>query len=131
MLKTLKNKEGLTLIELIAVLVILAIIAAIAVPTIGNTINAQKERAAEAEWSAIQSAAALYIAQNSSDNEVSMDDLYNNDYINENVVLTDADGETIASSTTLFVPDNGDPDVAAAITVVQIDGFVVYGEIPA
>jgi len=39
MFKTLKNKKGLTLIELIAVLVILGIIAAIAIPTIGNTIS--------------------------------------------------------------------------------------------
>jgi len=125
MVKTLRNKEGLTLIELIAVLVILGIIAAIAIPTIGNTINQQKERAAEAEWSAIQSAAALYIAQNSSDLEISMDDLYNNNYISENVVLTDADDATIASSTTLFVPDNGKAVLDAGITTVKIDGFTV------
>lgn len=126
MIKTLKNNRGLTLIELIAVLVILGIIAAIAVPTIGNTINAQRERAAEAEWSAIMSSAELYLAQNG-DAAFSMDDLFNNDYISENVVLEEDDqGTVIASSTDIFEDDGGSVAIAAAVTEVYIDGFLVY-----
>ncbi len=130
MLTTLKNRKGLTLIELIAVLVILGIIAAIAVPTIGNTINNQKQRAAEAEWSAIQSAAELYSFQNSDDTAISMDDLFDNDYISENVALTeDEEGSTaIDSSDTLFTVSGSDISVDSGYTSIYIDGFQVYPE---
>ena len=127
MIRTLKNKKGLTLIELIAVLVILGIIAAIAIPTIGNTINQQRQRAAEAEWSNIMTAARLYIAQNDTETTFSMDDLFNGDYISENVVLEEDDvGTVITSSTDIFEVDNGSPVIAAAYTEVYIDGFIVY-----
>jgi len=127
MIKTLKNRNGLTLIELIAVLVILGIIAAIAVPTIGNTINAQKQRAAEAEWSAILSAAELYIVENDSETAFSMDDLYNNDYISENVVLeSDDEGTIITSSIDVFEVSSGDVVISDTYTDVYIDGFLVY-----
>lgn len=126
MFATLKNKKGLTLIELIAVLVILGIIAAIAVPTIGNTINNQKERAANAEWSAIESAAELYAVQND-DDEISMKDLFDNDYISENVALaSDEDGTEITDTTTLFTVS--DSVVSVDVTSVYIDGFQVYPE---
>lgn len=127
MIKKLKNKNGLTLIELIAVLVILGIIAAIAVPTIGNTINAQRERAAELEWSNIMSSAELYLVQNS-DTAFAMDDLFNGDYISENVVLeSDASGTVITSSTDIFEDSSGQLVIAASVTVIYIDGFLVYG----
>ncbi len=130
MFTTLKNRKGLTLIELIAVLVILGIIAAIAVPTIGNTINNQKQRAAEAEWSAIQSAAELYAFQNSDDTAISMDDLFDNDYISENVALTeDEEGSTaIDSSDTLFTVSGSNISVDSGYTSIYIDGFQVYPE---
>lgn len=60
MFRVLKNKKGVTLVELLAVVVILGIIAAIAVPTIGGLINRQKERAAEATYDAIVEASKLY-----------------------------------------------------------------------
>ncbi len=127
MFTMLKNKKGLTLIELIAVLVILGIIAAIAVPTIGNTINNQKERAATAEWSAIQSAAELYAVQNTDDDEISMKDLFDNDYISENVALaSDENGTEITDTTTLFTVS--DSVVSVDVTSVYIDGFQVYPE---
>lgn len=127
MIKTLKNKNGLTLIELIAVLVILGIIAAIAVPTIGNTINQQRERAAEAEWANILSSAELYMVQNSTATAFSMDDLFDNDYISENVVLHSDDEETlIASTVDLFEVDGGDVVISDTYTAVYIDGFAVY-----
>lgn len=130
MIKTLKNKNGLTLIELIAVLVILGIIAAIAVPTIGNTINTQRQRAAELEWSNIMLSAELYMVQNEDDAAFSMDDLFNGDYISENVVLeSDASGTVITSSTAIFENSAGDLVILATVTVVYIDGFLVYGSV--
>jgi len=127
MIRTLKNRNGLTLIELIAVLVILGIIAAIAVPTIGNTINAQRQRAAEAEWAAILSAAELYIVENDTATAFSMDDLYNDDYISENVVLeSDDEGTVITSSIDVFEVSGGDVVISDTYEVVYIDGFLIY-----
>ncbi|HAX02873.1 MAG: hypothetical protein A2Y45_05530 [Tenericutes bacterium GWC2_34_14] len=60
MFKILKNRKGVTLVELLAVVVILGIIAAIAVPTIGGLIERQEERAAEATYDTIVEAAKLY-----------------------------------------------------------------------
>jgi type IV pilus assembly protein PilA len=130
MFKALKNKKGLTLIELIAVLVILGIIAAIAIPTIGNTISTQRERAAQAEWSAIISAATLYIAQNDTDTAFSMTDLFGADYISENVVLSEDEAGTVITATEdLFIAVNGDATIDETIPAdgdVYIDGYLVY-----
>ncbi|MBI9008396.1 MAG: prepilin-type N-terminal cleavage/methylation domain-containing protein [Tenericutes bacterium] len=130
MFKTLRNEKGLTLIELIAVLVILGIIAAIAIPTIGNTISTQRERAADAEWSAIMSAARLYSAQNSTVTEFSMDDLFAANNISENVVLSeDAAGAVIASSEDIFVVSSGVVSINETIPVdgdIYIEVFMVY-----
>ena len=59
----LQNQKGLTLIELLAVIVILAIIAAIAVPSVGNIINNQKDKAILASASNILSGAKLAHAE--------------------------------------------------------------------
>jgi type IV pilus assembly protein PilA len=60
MIKALRNKKGVTLVELLAVVVILGIIAAIAVPTIGGLIERQEANAAEATYDTIVTAAELY-----------------------------------------------------------------------
>lgn len=60
MIKVLRNKKGVTLVELLAVVVILGIIAAIAVPTIGGLIERQEANAAEATYDTIVTAAELY-----------------------------------------------------------------------
>lgn len=60
MTRILKNKKGVTLVELLAVIVILGIIAAIAVPTIGGLINRQKENAAQATLESIEFAAVSF-----------------------------------------------------------------------
>ncbi len=60
MLKALRNKKGVTLVELLAVVVILGIIAAIAVPTIGGLIARQQEKADIATLQNIISSAKTY-----------------------------------------------------------------------
>lgn len=60
--KRIKNEKGLSLVELLAVIVILGIVAAIAVPSIGNIINNQRDKAVLAELSnAISSAKIAYV----------------------------------------------------------------------
>lgn len=57
-----KNEKGLSLVELLAVIVILAIVAAIAIPSIGNIINNQRDKAVLAELSnAISTAKIAYV----------------------------------------------------------------------
>jgi len=125
MLKKLKNKNGLTLIELIAVLVILGIIAAIAVPTIGNTINAQRKRAADLQWSNIMSSAELYLFQNTEDGDTfSMDDI---DMSAPVVLEEDSTGTIIASDELIFENSSDELIIVASVTVIYIDGFLVYG----
>lgn len=58
--QVIKNKKGVTLVELLAVIVILGIIAAIATVTIGNMVENQRARAAEATFDSIEEAARLY-----------------------------------------------------------------------
>ena len=60
MIKSLLNKKGVTLVELLAVVVILGIIAAIAVPTIGNLIANQQEKADQATLQNVIAAAKTY-----------------------------------------------------------------------
>lgn len=60
MFAILKNRKGVTLVELLAVLVIMGIIAAIAVPTIGGLIQSSKEKAAQASYESVMGAAQNY-----------------------------------------------------------------------
>ncbi len=56
----LRNKKGITLIELIVVIVLLGIIAAITIPTVGNLISAQQAKADEATYDLVLYSARLY-----------------------------------------------------------------------
>jgi len=60
MKKLLKNKKGLTLVELLAVIVILGIVAAIAIPSIGKVIENSKKNADRASYDMIVDAATRY-----------------------------------------------------------------------
>jgi len=127
MRKLLKNKRGVTLVELLAVLVILGIIAAIAVPTIGNLIDNSRQRAAEAEWTNIQEAARLYATSEDPDSAFSVQQLVSEGYIDFDGSFEDtSEGDIIAQ--TIF-DTNGDLDLSGAsvtITSIEIDGYVVY-----
>jgi len=61
MTQVLKNKKGVTLVELLAVIVIMGIIAAIAVPAIGGLIENSRVKAAEAVLVSIEEAARLAV----------------------------------------------------------------------
>lgn len=65
---TLKNKKGLTLIELLAVLVIVGIIAAIAIPAINATIDRSKDKSDKASQQLLIDAALRYATEESLDN---------------------------------------------------------------
>ena len=62
MTQVLKNRKGVTLVELLAVIVIMGIIAAIAVPAIGGLITNSKKKAVEGTITSIEEAARLYAA---------------------------------------------------------------------
>jgi len=59
-----KNKKGITLVELLAVIVILAIITAIAVPLVGNLITRTRQSAAAADGNTVYAALRLYALEN-------------------------------------------------------------------
>ncbi len=82
----LRNKKGITLIELIAVIVILGIIAAITIPTVGNLINTQRDAANEAQYELVLSAARLYAVVEEADTDAtfSLADVIAAGFLNEN-----------------------------------------------
>lgn len=63
--KRIKNEKGLSLVELLAVIVILAIVAAIAIPSIGNIINNQRDKAILSDISGLVAAAKIAVADGS------------------------------------------------------------------
>ncbi len=100
MLQTLKNKKGVTLVELLAVVVILGIIAAIAVPTIGGLIARQRENAAKQTYSNIVQQARLYSVEEGVAT-FTLDDLLDSEFIalTDYAVLGAAADETHISIT--------------------------------
>jgi type IV pilus assembly protein PilA len=125
----LKNRKGVTLVELLAVLVILGIIAAIAIPTIGNLIDNSRERAADAEWDNITSSAITYATAQEPGTTFSIQNMIDNDFliIDEDFTIEDAEtGGTTWLDQAIF-DQNGnlvlDPE-----DEIWINGYNVYTE---
>jgi len=126
MIKTLRNKKGVTLVELLAVVVILGIIAAIAVPTIGGLIERQQEKADELTLENVISAAKLYASSEDVD-VFTLQTLDGSDYLdlgtNTLGFTTETDDSTtlyfkVAGSTVELY--NGDPDVSGALLLTEL-----------
>ncbi len=142
MIKTLRNKKGVTLVELLAVVVILGIIAAIAVPTIGGLIRRQEENAAQATYDTIVTAAELYAEDDTPFNLATLEteefvDLKDNQFGWEldAVDIDAADVWVVVSGSTVTFyesddvdvtdPDNPVLDGGAAADDLFINGYAV------
>lgn len=119
MLAILKNRKGVTLVELLAVIVILGIIAAIAVPTIGNLIERQRENAANATYDAVLEAGRLYILQEDlvATDTFTAADLVTGGFLEVNPFDT--------TGVTFTVGANGTFTVTAPTGNIVIDGYTV------
>ncbi len=130
MTRILKNKKGVTLVELLAVIVILGIIAAIAVPTIGGLIERQRVNAAEATYDTIVDAAVLYA--DGSATVFTLQDIEDDDFVDlkDNVYSLTTGGVNqtsaiyvkVVGSTVTFYSDAG----AATGSNVYINTYLVY-----
>ncbi len=76
-----KNKKGFTLVELIIVLAVLGIIAAIAVPKFMGVQSQAKVDADKATAEVIQNAAELALASGADHNNIDIDYLVDNGYL--------------------------------------------------
>ncbi|MBN2504846.1 MAG: prepilin-type N-terminal cleavage/methylation domain-containing protein, partial [Bacilli bacterium] len=112
MFRILKNRKGVTLVELLAVIVILGIIAAIAVPTIGNLIERRREDAAEVEWLAIEEAAGNYAIELDEGDVFSVQDLFTEGYLSESITVlgggTEPTTEDVSAEDIFVVGDSLD-----------------------
>ncbi|WP_127533141.1 prepilin-type N-terminal cleavage/methylation domain-containing protein [Paenibacillus kobensis] len=79
----LKNKKGLTLIELLAIIVIIGIIAAIAIPAVNNMISKSKTSSDAATDRIVQEAAVRYGMDNTvtDDQEINITELQTKGYL--------------------------------------------------
>jgi len=92
---SLRKRKGFTLIELIVVIAILAILAAIAIPAFTGTLTRSKQRTHDANVRVIESAIALYCAENSA---------------------VPADVDAIGTLITAYLNENPDDPLTTAVT---------------
>lgn len=83
MKKRMKNEKGFTLVELLAVIVILGIILAITIPSVGGIISNAKKDTHDANMGLFENAARLYYVSGNSANEVSLNKLEEEGYLEE------------------------------------------------
>jgi len=129
MTQALKNKKGVTLVELLAVIVIMGIIAAIAVPAIGGLIKSTKERAVEGTYTSITEAARLYYTAED-DSTFTLNDLVQGgyitlatDYVQSSQVLGEALTNVAHTSVAITVTGTS---VSIVVTVATGHAFVYF-----
>lgn len=97
-----KNK-GFTLAELIAVISVLGIICILVVPKINNIIKKQYQEVYENQLKILIDSAKKYVANNANDLDyessflLTVDELYNEGYLNKNDVINPMTNEKITS----------------------------------
>ncbi len=93
-IKSIKNKKGFTLIELIVVLAVLAIIMAIAVPRFIGVQNQAKLDADESTKDMVLKAAELYYINENEPSSFTIENLVNKGYLEEFALQADTDNDT-------------------------------------
>lgn len=89
-------KKGFTLIELLGVIIILSIIALLTTPVIQSALSSNKEKACKDQTSSYEKAAKNYVTgniykydcnpgENQTEFEISINDLIENGYIEDNI----------------------------------------------
>ena len=101
--RKMQNKKGFTLIELIVVIVIIGILAAIIVPRFGKITDTASEAAIAADQRTIESAVAVYYAENENTYPEDVQDLVDEGYLNALPSSADFD---IAADGTVSVDDD-------------------------
>jgi type IV pilus assembly protein PilA len=118
MTQVLKNKKGVTLVELLAVIVIMGIIAAIAVPAIGGLIKNSERKAAETEYANLLDAARLYAQSEDPKNPFTISEMVTKEYwANDDI--------TVVAGTPASVTFNIDGSIQDTITSVLIDKVTI------
>lgn len=115
MFNKIKNKKGVTLVELLAVVVIMGIVAAIAVPTIGGLIATQQANADNATFGQIEEAARLY-AVNDPDGVFTLADMSSYIDLRANVIKYSLDGTATATTATTLTEAN------YSLLSIEVDG---------
>ena len=121
MTKTLKNKKGVTLVELLAVIVILGIIAAIAVPAIGGLIDRQRENAANLSYDGVISAAETYLI----DEGLAVDDTFTLADVITAGFLAESPFDVVAAADIVFTVGAAQTATITTITGVVVDTDLV------
>lgn len=106
-----RDNKGFTLVELIVVLAILGIIAAIAVPRFMNVQDGAKETADDATEKNIGKAAELALAEGAEDEDIDIEYLVSNGYLDEEPTVQSEDNKVF----------NVEVDTNGKIVVTKVD----------